>query len=163
MRSIWIAMLMLMLPAAASAEFFRYETEEGTLAFTDDEKRIPSRYRAHAVPEAPQSLLDYPRLTIAEVGATSVATTSWLEGLEEEEPSAAPSDTAPMGAGTIQIQSNPANVIFNVPADTDEPVFIERITEWRRVGSWLVPFMVVKRNGKVVAEIKLRDTPDVEW
>lgn len=163
MRSIWIAMLMLMLPAAASAEFFRYETEEGTLAFTDDEKRIPSRYRARAVPEAPRSFFDYPRLTIVEAGATSVATTSWLEDLADEEPSNVPNDAPSTGAGTMQIQSNPANVIFDEPVNPDEPVFIERITEWRRVGSWLVPFLVVKRNGQVVAEIKLRDTPDVEW
>jgi hypothetical protein len=50
------------LPASA-AGLYRWETESGGVAFTDDPKRIPARYRDDAVEIAPRDLSDYARFT----------------------------------------------------------------------------------------------------
>ncbi len=55
-------------PAQAGA-LYRWETENGTLAFADDVKRIPDRYRATAQAIAPESLDGYSRFTPTDQGA----------------------------------------------------------------------------------------------
>lgn len=50
------------LPAAAGS-FYRYETENGGIAYTDDAKRIPARYRDAAEQIASRSLDDFERFT----------------------------------------------------------------------------------------------------
>jgi hypothetical protein len=43
-----VALVLWLAPAVSGADVFRYETEEGTIAFTDDVKRVPARYRDQA-------------------------------------------------------------------------------------------------------------------
>lgn len=57
-----VALVGLALPAAAGS-FYRYETENGGIAYTDDAKRIPARYREDATPVARTSLDDFARFT----------------------------------------------------------------------------------------------------
>ena len=57
-----IGVAMVAAPAAAD-NVYRWTTEDGTVAFTDDENRVPARYRDAAVIESRESLNGYGRLT----------------------------------------------------------------------------------------------------
>ena len=50
-------------PLAEAGTLYRWETEKGTLAYADDVKRIPERYRAQAEALAAESLDGYSRFT----------------------------------------------------------------------------------------------------
>ena len=57
-----IGLAMVAAPAAAE-NVYRWTTEDGTVAFTDDENRVPARYRETAVIQSLESLSGYGRLT----------------------------------------------------------------------------------------------------
>jgi len=50
-------------PAAAETTIYHWRTEDGTYAFTDDEKAIPDRYRGQVETRAADGLSDYERYT----------------------------------------------------------------------------------------------------
>ena len=52
----------LAVPAAAGA-IYKYETDDGGIAFTDDAKRIPAAYRERAETIEPQKLTEFERFT----------------------------------------------------------------------------------------------------
>jgi hypothetical protein len=55
-----------LVPRLAAADYWRYETDSGSTAFTDDAKNIPAKYRDGAVKIAEESLATYRRLSIVE-------------------------------------------------------------------------------------------------
>ncbi|MDG2049302.1 MAG: DUF4124 domain-containing protein [Myxococcota bacterium] len=57
------ASLTLLAVQATAGTVYRWTTEDGTIAFTDDEKRIPARYQGTAQVETLESLNGYPRFT----------------------------------------------------------------------------------------------------
>ena len=61
----------LAVPAHAGT-MYRWETDNGTLAFADDVKRIPDRYREKAEAIASQSLDGYHRFTPTDAGAQQI-------------------------------------------------------------------------------------------
>ena len=67
-----LALVLLGAPGGALAadRIYSWETEEGTLAFTDDPKQIPARYRAVATSRGREDLGRYER---ASVSATASA------------------------------------------------------------------------------------------
>ncbi len=68
----WLAMTALALgfaPTIAAADYWRYETETGSIAFTDDAKNIPAKYREGAKQIAEESLFTYPRLSVVQPDA----------------------------------------------------------------------------------------------
>jgi hypothetical protein len=73
MKSLLFLLLLLMVvPAGAgAAEFYRYETEDGVVAFVDSEKKIPARYRDTAVQKTQSELEDYAKLTISQTRSSS--------------------------------------------------------------------------------------------
>ena len=75
MKALWVplGLIALLTPALASADYFRYETDEGVVSFTDDLKQIPSRYKDAAEPISEQSLVNYRRVTIVPRGASNTA------------------------------------------------------------------------------------------
>jgi hypothetical protein len=79
------ALAMLPLAVAGPVEagpLYRWETENGTLAFADDEKRIPDRYRPDARQIAPERLEDYSRFTPTDPGAQQVHSDRLAERLD---------------------------------------------------------------------------------
>ncbi len=62
-RIVLITVLSLFVGGVASATTYSWTTDDGTLSFTNDKKRIPERYRgkAHASPE--EKLSGYDKLT----------------------------------------------------------------------------------------------------
>lgn len=57
--------------AADAARLYRWTTEDGTVAYADDVKRIPERYRARAETVMTRGLEGYGRLTPTDARATS--------------------------------------------------------------------------------------------
>ncbi len=144
-----LALAALLTPALASADIYRYETDEGVLAFTDDVKRVPSRYQDSVERIKEASLLEYARLTIVPRGASNSA--RWT--LPQGESAAAPR-TEP--GRRVRISSNPSTTTLELPAQTEAPVELARTTEWKWVDGRYVPFAVVKLDGRTVSTTRLR-------
>ncbi len=58
-----LALVAALATPAAAGSLYRFVTDEGTVSFTDDSKRIPARYRASADRLAVARLADYARYT----------------------------------------------------------------------------------------------------
>lgn len=56
-------------PSHARADYWRYETESGSIAFTDDAKNVPAKYRESAKQIAEEPLTTYPRLSVVQPDA----------------------------------------------------------------------------------------------
>ena len=153
MKLFWscITVAALMTATVALADFYRYETESGVLSFTDEEKRIPSRYRDGATLEKARDFYGYERLSIVQGGSEPKA-----EVAEDLQPQEIASEPQVPFEPTIQISSNPSTTTFALAGDPDSPVKIERFTEWRWVDGRYVPHAIVKKDGKVVSIIRLR-------
>ena len=144
-----LALAALFTPGLGSADIYRYETDEGVVAFTDDVKRVPSRYQDSVKRITEASLFDYKRVTIVPRGARN--TTAWT--LPEDEVEAKSSEKP---GRQVRINSNPATTTLDLPAQGEAPVMLERTTEWDWVAGRYVPFAVVKQDGKTVSITRLR-------
>ena len=152
--SLCVALAALCLPAAAGADLWRYETESGSVSFTDDFERIPRRYADKAVQIEDRSLADYERTTISEPGASieSAKTTIDLEALDAR--LAADSGTRGAaaaagqggGSGRVSIRLDDG-IHLDVDADSDEPIYVDHGQYLNRKG-FLSPHTVVSRGGK---------------
>jgi hypothetical protein len=156
MMRIWavIAVVALIAPGLASADYYRYETENGTTAFTDDEKRIPTRYRGDVVQVKEERFQDYARLSIVSrdvQGPVAAVPNPVVDGVTE-----VPVETAGDLGDRIQISTNPSTTTLEVPAGTATPAHVERYTEWRWIDGLYVPHAVVKHDGRVVSIVRLR-------
>ncbi len=147
--------LVLLLPAVAHAELWRYETESGSVAFTDDAERIPARYAEKAVKLEDRSLQDYERTTISERGASieSAVTTIDLEALDEEQAGATGSSKA--GAKQRVNVYVDGRIQLDVEADSDEPIYVDKGQYVLRKGI-LSPHTIVSRGGKTLIVIDER-------
>lgn len=59
-------------PPAEAGTMYRWETENGTIAYADDAKRIPDRYRAKAEAIVSENLDGYSRFTPTDAGAQQI-------------------------------------------------------------------------------------------
>lgn len=120
-----------LLPRIAAAEYWRYETDSGSSAFTDDAKNIPAKYRASAVKIAEESLFTYKRLTIVEPiqastprsvagDAAAVPVFPWPVGAAAQAPER---ESHPGGRIGIDIEG----VRIDIDAEADgEPIYIDK-------------------------------------
>jgi hypothetical protein len=117
-------------PTLARADYWRYETETGSLAFTDDAKNIPAKYRAGAKQIAEESLFTYPRLSIVSPDAyrptprgvadpnAAVPVFPWpapAAGLAPQE-----RDTSP------RVSIDVEGVRIDVDPNQEEPIYIDK-------------------------------------
>ena len=153
MKLFWscITVAALMTASVALADFYRYETESGVLSFTDEEKRIPSRYRDEATLEKERNFYGYERLSIVRGDAKQKAAAT-----QELHPQEIAGEPQVPFEPRIEISSNPSTTSFALAGDPDSPVRIERTTEWRWVDGWYRPYAIVKKDGKVISIIRLR-------
>lgn len=78
-----LAGLLVAPPVAASAGgIYRWTTKDGTVAFTDDPKRIPPRYRHEAVEQPARSLASYRHYTPEETAKSGAETQTYLKRLD---------------------------------------------------------------------------------
>lgn len=156
-----LAVALMLVPTAAIADFYQYETEGGVLSFTDDPERIPARYADAAERHADRPLADYERLSVSERGAATatLATTLIEPGPREQGAHPLPHTPAQPGPGakapdTIRLQLDEA-VVVDVAAGDEEPIYVDRRRYLTRNGI-TTPHTVVSRGDKPVAIISDR-------
>jgi hypothetical protein len=148
-----LATALLLTPAAASADFYQYETEGGVLSFTDDAARIPARYADQAERQEDRALADYERLSVAQPGASiaTAMTTLKPEALVVPSPEkrVMSDDSAKLG---LQIDDA---IVLQVDPERDEPIYVDRRRYITRNGI-MTPHTVVSRGGKPLIYISDR-------
>lgn len=155
-RLYWMPSLILLgalgmcLPLPAAADYYRYETDNGSIAFTDDPEQIPARYRDSARPMAEQSLHDWERTTRVEPGA---------------HPKPAPqvrSATPDAAAGTEVVTLDAGHDLdVDVSVRSDEPITIDkRVMRPDPDGKGTVEYTVVRQGDRVLMEVR---EPVLDW
>jgi len=155
-----------LLPRIAAAEYWRYETDSGSTAFTDDAKNIPTKYRANAVKIAEESLLSYKRLSVVEpvkVAPRSVANEApavpvfpWPAGQPAQ---ATERDNHPRDRVSIEVEG----VRVDVDADNSaEPIYIDKQQytdlngDYIDHNGYMAPTTIVRRGDKALLYIDER-------
>ena len=154
----WIGLLAIcavLLPALVVAQnYYRYRTDSGSVAFTDDLDQIPARYRDSAEAVQPAPLPDYSRTTVSEPGAGLATTVTSLPDLEEltrqtaREPVKRRPVTLTGGMLSLGIADG---VELGVPIDGDELITVRRELRWE--DGKLLQLTIVRRGEKMIAEI----------
>lgn len=136
--------------AAVAKDLFRYETEAGTLSFTDNPDQIPARYRSAAKRVAMPPLAGYERLTVVPHGATDTPAAS------VEVKSVVARGSESRAPRSIQYSLG-GETALEIPLVSDEPVVVRQL-QWRRVEraglSYWKAFTVIAQGGRILAEIE---------
>lgn len=149
----WLAALVvgaLLVPALGGAEtYYRYETDSGSIAFTDERERIPTRYRESVTDVPASSLFDYAHTTLSESGASAVAPPKELPTGAALEPGEVGLQGELPERLALEIGDG---VSLSIPTDPSE-----RITVTRDVLRWedglLRRYTIIKRGDRIIAEI----------
>ena len=161
------ALLLGLLPQAARAEYWRYETDSGSIAFTDDAKNIPAKYREHAQKIAEQSLDGYRRLSIVQkqpaLTLKSVAPDPGYAGYAQAPMSnrIATEDMQP-GQTIHRLGINVSGVQVDIDADSNEPIYVDKSQWVDREGDYfdhggvMAPTTVIRQGGRTLAYIDER-------
>lgn len=173
-RRNWIAAAILALAAAvpqlAAADYWRYETETGAVAFTDDPKGIPAKYQASARAVQEESLFDYSRLSVVDSDANRAPTRERVGRDEAAVPvfawpvSQAPA-TTPRSEGAssrVRVNVNGMQVDVEGAEDGDEPLYVDRGQYFDMDGDYFdrrgitSPTTIIRRGDKPIAYIDER-------
>ncbi|MBW2273504.1 MAG: hypothetical protein JRG96_09555 [Deltaproteobacteria bacterium] len=153
---------------AFGGTLYRWTTDEGTYAYTDDKKRIPARYRAQAKKAPLRRLKDYDRYTpVAKTteGSYGERMLARLEGLREANrpqalagPAAGAAESyISVGGGRYGGQTRlavPTGAVGMGP-DADEPLVVETFRVRKSDGYQSTrTVQVVKRGDQVLSIIK---------
>ena len=164
----WIAAAALALalaPQLAAADYWRYETESGGVAFTDDPKGIPAKYQASAKPVKEASLFDYGRLSVVDpVRASSTPTRAGVAPKDAAVPVfawpvAQPDARAAGGGSTVSINVGGMQVNVDGDGDDDEPLYVDRGQYMDLEGNYIEhggimsPTTIIRRGDKPLAYI----------
>jgi hypothetical protein len=164
----WLAaagFVLALAPLPALADYWRYETETGSVAFTDDPKGIPAKYQATAVAVKEESLFDYSRLSVVEPVPAQAPTRA---GVAKD--AAVPVFPWPVGhaAETAKRDSsvsvNVGGMQINVDGegDSDEPLVVDRSQYFDMDGNFFdhngitSPTTIIRRGDKPIAYIDER-------
>ena len=156
----------LLVPQIASADYWRYDTDTGGVAFTDDPKSIPTKYQASAKPVKEQSLLDYDRLSVVHPVAAVGATPAGVAAKEPAVPVFAwpvqqPVAAAPSNDSNTRVRINVGGMQFDVDSndEDDEPLYVDRGQYTDLEGNYIEhggimsPTTIIRRGDKPIAYI----------
>ena len=145
MWNLLLALGIALAPALASADWYRWESDNGTVSFTDDAKRVPARHRDGAQRITARDLESYARFTKVERHAGA---TPWQT--EQDEPAA-----APVAAETPRIHLPIGRGSLEIPDDgSDAPIEVRRGRyAWTEDG-YLKSHTIVERDGRVIAIVE---------
>lgn len=155
--SVGLLVATLAVPAAAGS-FYRYQTDDGGIAFTDDAKRVPERYRDGAEEIRRDGFDDFDRYT--EVGPAHEAafqgrTEARIEHLRafnartvSPDAVTAPSALAP---GSLALRTS-RDVQSFVSPQGNEPVIVETVRS-RPAGSPVTRHITIVRQGDRILSV----------
>ena len=168
----WIAVAAFALalaPQVARADYWRYETETGGVAFTDDAKSIPAKYQASAKPVKEASLFDYDRLSIVDPIPASSPTRAGVAPRDAAVPVfawpvAQPVAAAPSAGSNSHVSVNVGGMQIAVDGDgdNDEPLYVDRSQYNDLEGNYIdhngimSPTTIIRRGDKPIAYIDER-------
>ena len=115
--------------SAVAGEFYSWETADGNVAFTDNPKNIPARYRDQVRVRNSQGIKDYARFTAEDSVETARYSNQLAKRLESlrrlnSERKAAPAAAENIGVASITV----SGVDLRLPAaDTSAPIIIEKL------------------------------------
>ena len=166
----WAAMAAFALalaPQLAAADYWRYETETGGVAFTDDPKNIPTKYQAGARAVREESLFDYGRLSVVDPVRASAPTRAGVAPQAAAVPVfafpvAQPDPRAAGGGSSVSL--NVGGMQINVEGDGDEsePLYVDRGQYMDLDGNYfdhggiMSPTTIIRRGNKPLAYIDER-------
>jgi hypothetical protein len=175
---IWVAGIALAGPAAAGS-IYSWQTQSGDVAFSDDIKNVPSRYREQVQERQRKPLDDYERFSSQESEVSESyadrlqARLVHLQGLNESLTSQ--STESPGYVGTASLRIGDTEQVLNVTGGAeDEPVIVERIRVIRsgqiasrhdtvvRQGSRTLAIMRGNQEGEVGLLSNIVEEKDVE-
>ena len=145
-------------PQLAAADYWRYETETGGVAFTDDPKGIPAKYQASAKAVKEESLLDYDRLSVVDPVAAVAPTRAAVAATE----SVAPAYAQPETRSTVSLNVGGMQINVDGDGDSDEPLVVDRGQYVDMDGNYfdhggiLSPTTIIRRGDKPLAYIDER-------
>jgi hypothetical protein len=169
----WVAAATLALalaPQLAAADYWRYETETGGIAFTDDPKGIPAKYKDGAVAVKEESLFDYARLSVVDPVPAAAPTRAGVAPQDSAVPVFAwpvPQPQAPAAGAGSSVSLNVGGLQMNIEGDgdEDEPLVVDRGQyqdmdgEFFDHGGITSPTTIVRRGDKPLAYIDERGGP----
>jgi hypothetical protein len=145
-KALAVLLLVSWIAPVAQADTYRYETEEGTLVFTDELKRVPARYQDRVEKLADRSLWDYPRLTPVPRGASTEAVSDLLP---ENPPTAATEARHGESSQPAMAMEVAPGLWVHLDRDQDVPIRVDR--EYRWVDGILRPHTVVRQGDRTLA------------
>jgi hypothetical protein len=156
--------------SAAGETVYRWTAADGSVAFTDDAKRIPAQYREQAQRTRTGDLASYGRYTPAQASAVprEAQLAERLERLREinatAEAPAAP-ERAPAGTQTIlQLNKRSSIAIPNDQFLGDEPVVVEqrRVRDRNNISTTHVT--VVRQGDRILSVVRPESAHDrADW
>ena len=159
----WLAaanLALVLAPQLATADYWRYETETGGIAFTDDPKNIPAKYRESAKAVKEESLFDYGRLSVVDPVPAAAPT---QPGVAREPltpwPPAERRVEEPEGS---KVSVNIGGMHISVEGEDDEPIYVDRGQYTDLDGNYfdhggiMSPTTIIRRGDKPLAYIDER-------
>lgn len=151
-------------PLPAAADYWRYETETGSVAFTDDPKGIPAKYQASAKAVKEESLFDYSRLSVVDPVPAAAPT---RPRVAQEAPVPVfpwPVGHAEAAERSSSVSVNVGGMQINVEGDGDEsePLVVDRGQYFDLDGNFFdhggitSPTTIIRRGDKPLAYIDER-------
>jgi hypothetical protein len=146
--------------SAGAGPVYRYESEEGTLSFTDSMKKVPSRYQSQSETLSFRPLRDYARYTpqAADAGYSEriAARLEVLRKARAEESARAAGIAGHSGGVSLRTSSSGAPGLEIAADASGEPLVVETLFT-RPEGKMVTrQTLVAKRGDEVVAIVKNR-------
>jgi hypothetical protein len=161
----------LALAAPAGAEtVYRWTAADGSVAFTDDAKRIPAQYRAQAKRSESGDLENYERYTPTKASAESYEAklAARIQRLREiNEAGDARPAAPPAGSGTqtiLQLDNRTSVAIPNDQLGDDEPVIVEERRIRDRNNATTTHVTVVRQGDRILSVVRPETSSSgVDW
>ncbi len=164
-------LIVLLAGPAAAGSLYRWTAADGSAAFSDDLKRIPSQYRASAQLVRSSDLASYGRYTPAETRAArtdrSAALIERIERLRAVNEAPAANSVAPRGTRShtiLRLDNRTSVTIPNDRGNGDEPIVVEqrRVRDRNNISTTHVT--VVRQGDEVLSVVRPESAHDrADW
>ena len=142
-----IGALGLFASSMAAADYYEWETDSKTQAYTDSPERIPARYRDSARQVEEASIHDYGRATRVDTPPVAAAPASQLVVLD----AAADSEPSAVQAGP-RLSFEREGITFSV-ADGDQPILVEEGVLLHDENGHLVEHTIIRQGDTVLMKV----------
>ena len=124
-----LGLALLLATPSRAGDIYTWETADGNVAFTDNPKNIPARYRDQVQVRKSEGIGDYARFTAEDSADSGRYSDQLAKRIEYLRGSNSGRDAAPAAGKTIGVASiTVSGVDMRLPAvDTDAPIIIENL------------------------------------